>query len=74
MIVDATFLEYAHRERFIRLASELSVPALILDVQAPDAITQARVEARSRMTDQASDADASVLFMQLRHADPLTGA
>lgn len=72
VIVDATFLKYAHRERFIRLASELNVPALILEFQAPDAIVQARVEARSRRTDQPSDADASVLFVQRRHADPLT--
>ncbi|WP_408119226.1 AAA family ATPase [Caballeronia grimmiae] len=73
VIVDATFLKYRHRERFIRLATELTLPAFILDSETPDAVFQACVEARSRACDDVSDADTSVLFMQRLHADPLTG-
>ncbi|WP_244197915.1 AAA family ATPase [Caballeronia ptereochthonis] len=71
-LVDATFLNRVHRERFVRLASELAVPVLILDFQAPDATLIARVAARARSARAFSDADVSVLDLQRLHAEPLS--
>lgn len=71
-IVDATFLRRMHRKRFVQLASELSVPVLILDFQAPDATLIARVAARAQSRRALSDADLHVLELQRMQAEPLT--
>jgi predicted kinase len=71
-IVDATFLRRIHRERFLQLARDLSIPVLILDFHAPDATLIARVTARAQSQRELSDADLRVLDLQRLQAEPLT--
>lgn len=71
VIVDATFLNRRFRDRFRRLASELSVPFRILDFQADEPILRRRITARQRHRRDPSEADLRVLEYQHRHHDPL---
>ncbi|HEY4541707.1 MAG TPA: AAA family ATPase, partial [Noviherbaspirillum sp.] len=71
-IVDASFLQQARRRAFARLARELDVPFLILDMQAGIALLRSRVAERARAGGDASDADESVLERQLVEREPLS--
>ncbi len=74
VIVDATFLRAAERERFRRLALRHGVPFTILNCEAPPALLLQRVAARQRRADDPSEADAAVLQQQLRAVEPLSPA
>jgi predicted kinase len=68
VVVDATFLKRAHRDRFHELADELCVPFQIVPFEADEATLRHRV--RARQGRDASDADETVLEYQLRHYEP----
>jgi predicted kinase len=70
VVIDATFLKRAHRDRFHRLADELCVPFRIIPFEVDAATLRSRVRARGRGSD-ASDADEAVLDYQLRHWESL---
>lgn len=69
IVVDATFLKRAHRERFRQLADELCVPFRIISFEADEATLRSRVRARGRA--DASDADEAVLERQLSQFERL---
>ncbi|WP_102108060.1 AAA family ATPase [Oceaniglobus roseus] len=72
VILDATFLDPAHRQRAQALAVVAKVPFHGLWLDAPDAVLEARLAARRG---DASDADAAVLRQQRqRGAGPLSWA
>ncbi|QOY92769.1 AAA family ATPase [Massilia sp. UMI-21] len=73
-VVDAACLRADQRTRLRRLAAALGVPFFIVDVRAGCAAMLARIAARGRQGDDASDADAAVLDMQLRSAEPLASS
>ncbi|MFO0519262.1 MAG: AAA family ATPase [bacterium] len=71
VIVDAAFLQRPARERFRLLAERLQVPFAILSFDAPAAELRARVAARARSGQDASDAGPAILEHQLATAQPL---
>lgn len=71
IIIDATFLTATQRRRFTDLFRQMQVSWAILDFQAPAEVLRARVEARRRRADDASDADLAVLAQQLERVEPL---
>ncbi|MEQ9407404.1 MAG: AAA family ATPase [Fuerstiella sp.] len=74
VVVDATFLKQAERERFAALAAELQVPYGIIRCDAePDTLKQ-RIQSRRQQQADASEADATVLQQQLQTAEPLSSA
>jgi hypothetical protein len=72
-IVDAAFLKKRERAAFQELAQELSVPFVILDVTAPEALLRERVKQRMQHGRDASEADIAVLENQIRNSEPLDG-
>ncbi|WP_454063686.1 bifunctional aminoglycoside phosphotransferase/ATP-binding protein [Candidatus Nitrospira salsa] len=72
VIVDATFLKRAHRDTFAKLAKELQVPFVILDIHAPEAILRQRVISRLKAGRDASEADITVLEQQLSQDEPFS--
>ncbi len=74
VIVDATFLRAAPRAALRALARALRVPFTIVDCSAPPALLRARVAARLRRGDDASEADCAVLERQLAQQQPLDAA
>lgn len=70
VVIDATFLRRAHRDRFRRLADDLGVPFRIVPFEADEAELRRRLRGRPGAGD-ASDADEAVLEYQLRHREPL---
>jgi uncharacterized protein len=74
VIVDATFLEAGRRSLFMEMARKLNIPCRILYFHAPLEILAERVRKRYEMGNDASDADASVLFRQLAKQEKLTQA
>jgi aminoglycoside phosphotransferase family enzyme/predicted kinase len=71
-LVDASFLYHEHRSRFVAFARSMQVPLLILDFRAAPDCLQRRVRQRAMGPYQPSDADETVLALQLANADPLT--
>lgn len=71
VIVDATFLKRAYRDRFKELAASLKLPFLILDFQATEEVLRQRILKRIQERHDPSEADLTVLEYQLRHHDPL---
>ncbi|HRZ59639.1 MAG TPA: AAA family ATPase [Rubrivivax sp.] len=74
VILDATFIRRAVRERVLALAGSLGARPLILDFRAPDALLRERVLARAARADDASDAGAAELALLQAAAEPLTAA
>jgi aminoglycoside phosphotransferase family enzyme len=72
VIVDATFLKHADRERFRQLAETEGAEFRILDFQADEATLQQRITQRRLNRHDASDATLEVLAAQLRTQEPLT--
>jgi aminoglycoside phosphotransferase family enzyme/predicted kinase len=72
VLVDATFLKAADRERFRALAACLEVPFVILDFHAPLPVLRERILRRQREAADASEADTGVLESQLAGLEPLT--
>jgi aminoglycoside phosphotransferase family enzyme/predicted kinase len=71
VLVDATFLELAQRERFRSLADTYRVPFAILHVEASELELRRRIARRARDGADASEASVAVLDQQLRTHDPL---
>lgn len=71
VIVDATFLRRAQRDRFASLARRMAVPFHVLDYQAPEDVLRARIRARQAADRDASDAGIEVLAHQLASAEAL---
>jgi len=74
VVVDATFLEGAQRQSFIRLAHERHVSVVILDVWAPEEILAQRIEWRAKQRTDASDATIGVMEQQKAREELLTEA
>jgi hypothetical protein len=72
VIVDAAFLDREQRQSFARLAQELNVPFLIVDIRASEAIMHKRLAQRAIEDKDPSDASAAVLAHQLATHDPLS--
>lgn len=70
-IVDATFLKKEQREQFRELAFCLGVPFTILDFEVSEDILRDRIRQRAAAGTDASEADESVLDLQLKMAEPL---
>ena len=70
VIVDATFLKRAERQRFQDLAVKLGVPYTILHFDAPHEELRKRVAARQARGVDPSDATVDVLELQIRTAEP----
>ena len=71
VIVDATFLEGAQRQSFIRLAQERHVDVVIFDVWAPDEVLVDRIASRAKQQTDASDATVGVMEEQKTKEEPL---
>lgn len=71
VVVDATFLDIAQRQRFQTLAQQLHVRFLILHFSGTPAQLQANITQRQYIGTDASDADLAVLQQQLTHYKPL---
>ena len=74
VLVDATFLQRAHRGEFIALARELGVPCRILLFDAPEAVLRERVRRRAAAGGDPSEATEAVLTRQLAEREPLSAA
>ena len=70
-LVDAAFLSRWQRDAFRALADELDVPFVIVDFVASEATLRSRIEERGAQGRDASDADLSVLALQLHNHEPL---
>ncbi|HEX2830477.1 MAG TPA: AAA family ATPase [Burkholderiales bacterium] len=70
-VVDATFLARAERARFSGVARGIGVPAIVIDVQAPRSVLDARVGSRRA---DASEATSQVLERQIATAEPIEAA
>lgn len=71
VVVDATFLQGARRERFRRLAATVDAPFRILDFQCAEAVLRERVNRRKLEGRDPSEATVDVLEKQLKSAQPL---
>jgi aminoglycoside phosphotransferase family enzyme/predicted kinase len=71
VVVDATFLDFAQRQRFQSLAQQLQVAFLILHFSGTPTQLQANITQRQQIGTDASDADIAVLQQQLTHYKPL---
>jgi len=72
VVIDATFLQWARRSTFRRLADELGVPFRILAFDADEPVLRERIARRFAAGDDASDATRDVLARQLQTREPLT--
>ena len=74
VLVDATFLNPAMRQRFMALAALAQVPCRILSFEAPLAVLRERVRSRQLAGGDASEASVQVLESQWAAARPLSPA
>ena len=72
VIVDATFLLSEQRRVFRELADQMSIPFVILDMQAPESLLRQRIHQRQQQARDPSEADEKVLQLQLQNRQPLT--
>lgn len=72
VVVDATFLAQAQRQRFQALAQAHRAPFQILHCEAPDAVLRQRIQQRLAQGLDASEADLAVLAHQQTTAEPLS--
>jgi hypothetical protein len=70
VIVDATFLRREQRAVFRALAERARVPFTIVSCEAPEPVLRERLAIRARGQD-ASEADAAVLALQIERSQPL---
>ena len=71
VLVDATFLNPAMRQRFMALAAQAQVRCRILSFEAPLAVLRERVRSRQLAGGDASEASVQVLESQWAAAQPL---
>ncbi|MDV6345071.1 AAA family ATPase [Nitrosomonas sp. Is37] len=74
VLVDATFIARWQRELFQQIAMRCGVVFYILDFSVPEALLRQRVQARSAAGRDASEADITVLELQLRTQEALIHA
>lgn len=72
VIVDATFLDAADRELFQGIAARLRAGYVIVACQADAAVLAGRIEERTRLGHDPSDATPAVLAKQLSNVRPFT--
>ncbi|WP_020406094.1 AAA family ATPase [Hahella ganghwensis] len=72
VIIDATFLHQDQRNIMDEVAAENGVPFAIVDCRAPQAKIEEWLEKRSAESQDAAEADVSVMRHQLTHAEPFT--
>lgn len=70
VIIDATHLQRMQRKPFQRLAKVANVPFVIVDLQAPIACLQERIQTRRDQQHDASEATLAVLEHQRATAEP----
>lgn len=73
-VLDATYLKQAQRQAACRVAEANGVPFLILDCQAPDAVTLQWLAQRQAQGTDPSDATREVIEAQQATRDPLSDA
>ncbi len=73
VIIDATFLKYAHRDQFRALAAATGTAFLILECTAENNELKRRIVSRSTRQDDASEATLEVLHAQQAADEPLSG-
>ncbi|HXX13115.1 MAG TPA: AAA family ATPase [Burkholderiales bacterium] len=71
VLVDATFLQRAQRQRFRALAEQVGVPFIILHTEASEAELRRRINLRANEASDASEATDAVLDRQLGQQEPL---
>ncbi|UCC57567.1 MAG: AAA family ATPase [Gammaproteobacteria bacterium] len=71
VLVDATFLKRAERDRFRSLAGMLGVPCIVLHCEASAAVLNDRLRKRQADDSDASEAGMQVLESQLATQEPL---
>jgi aminoglycoside phosphotransferase family enzyme len=71
VIVDASFLDRAERNRFCDLAGRASAKFVIVSTSAEREELRRRIDRRDRVDDDPSEADITVLRYQFDHADVL---
>ncbi len=71
VVIDAACLLKGERSAFVSLAEALDVPCRIVAVEADDATLRNRLASRALAGRDPSEADASVLDLQLRAVEPL---
>jgi len=71
VLVDATFLLRAQRQRFSAIAKQLGVPFIILHTEASEAELRRRIKRRATEASDASEATDAVLNRQLGQQEPL---
>lgn len=69
-VVDAVALRRAERDALRALAAECGARFVLLECSAPEAVLRARITRRLNEAKDASDADLSVLDLQLRVREP----
>lgn len=74
VLVDATFIARWQRELFQQIAARCKVIFYILDFSVPEVLLRQRVQARSMAGKDASEADITVLELQLKNQEALTSA
>jgi len=74
VLLDATHLRAASRERARQLALSHGAVPLLLELKADQALLQQRLQRRERLDDDPSDADLAVLLDQQRTAEPLSAS
>jgi len=71
-IIDATFLQQAHRQQFIALARRLECPCIILDFHAPTEQLEQWIIERNKRGNDVSDATVEVLHKQIQSQEQLS--
>ena len=74
VVVDATFLKHADRQRFQLLAKTEGADFFIIDFKSDEETLRQRIAHRTQVQNDASDATAAILANQLLTEDPLTDA
>ena len=72
VILDAAFLHESDRAMAIAMAEDCGVPYVLLSVTAPTEVLRQRVQTRTRMAADASEADLEILEHQLKTAESMT--
>ena len=72
VLVDATFLQLQQRKLFLQQAEQLQTPFLIVNSKADKQTLIQRIEDRSKLQDNVSEADQTVLENQLINIQPIS--
>lgn len=70
VIADATFLRASHRERYIELAKQMQRDYLIVAIETNQKLAERWLAKRTRENKNVSDANVSIMHMQLASVEP----